>query len=104
MAKPRPVADIRDAQVIKHDRAFFLSHRSGDVPEDNNAALGLYVQDTRFLSRLELGVDEIRPIVLHSSSEVNYSQVVELAFPVTVTDPHGFEYQENISVSRSRVL
>jgi glycogen debranching enzyme len=104
MAKPRPVADIRDAQVIKHDRAFLLSHRSGDVPEDNQAALGLYVQDTRFLSRLELGVDELRPIILHSSVELNYSQIVELAFPITVTDPHGFEYQENISVSRNRVL
>jgi glycogen debranching enzyme len=104
MAKPRPVADIRDAQVIKHDRAFFLSDRGGGIPEDNQAALGFYVQDTRFLSRLELGVDDLRPIVLHSSIERNYSQIVELAFPVTATDPAGFEYPENISVSRSRVL
>jgi glycogen debranching enzyme len=104
MAKPRPVADIRDAQIIKHHRAFLLSDRSGDIPEENEAALGFYVQDTRFLSRLELSVDELHPIILHSSIERNYSQIVELAFPVTVTEPSGFEYQENISVSRSRVL
>jgi glycogen debranching enzyme len=104
MAKPRPVADIRDAQVIKHNRTFFLSDRFGDVPEDNQAALGLYHQDTRFLSRLELGVDELRPILLHSSTERNYSHVVELAFPIIASDPLGFEHQENIFISRRRII
>ena len=51
MAKTAPVTDIRDVQVIKHDRAFFLSDRFGDVPEDNQAAIGLYFRDTRFLSK-----------------------------------------------------
>jgi glycogen debranching enzyme len=104
MAKPRPVADIRDAQVIKHDRGFFLSDRFGDVPEDNLAALGLYHLDTRFLSRLELSVDDLPPLLLHSSTEANYSQIVELAFPVTVSEPQGFEHQESIAVSRTRIL
>src|SRR5438128_4837778 len=104
MVKPTPVTDIRDVQVIKHDRAFFLSDRFGDVPEDNQAALGLYFRDTRFLSRLELAIDDLRPLLLHSSTERNYSQNVELTYPVTVTDPHGFESQENIFVSRNRLL
>jgi len=104
MAKPPPVTDIRDVQVIKHDRAFFLSDRFGDVPGDNQAALGLYYRDTRFLSKLELTLGELRPILLHSSTERNYSQIVELAFPTVVADPQGFEYQENVSVSRNRLL
>jgi glycogen debranching enzyme len=104
MAKPQPVTDIREGQVIKHDRAFFLSNRFGDVPQDNQAALGLYYRDTRFLSRLELSLDDLSPLLLHSSTERNYAQTVELAFPVTVADPQGFEYQENLSVSRTRVL
>jgi len=104
MPKPPPVTDIRDVQVIKHDRAFFLSDRFGDVPQDNQAALGLYFRDTRFLSKLELTLGELRPILLHSSTERNYSQIVELAFPTVVTDPQGFEYQENVSVSRNRLL
>src|SRR6266498_2616805 len=104
MSKPPPVTDIRDVQVIKHDRAFFMSDRFGDVPEDNQAALGLYYRDTRFLSKLELTVGELRPILLHSSTERNYSQIVELAFPTVVADPQGFEYQENVSVSRNRLL
>src|SRR6266540_4125157 len=81
MGKPPPATDIRDVQVIKHDRAFFMSDRFGDVPEENQAALGLYYRDTRFLSKLELTLGELRPILLHSSTERNYSQIVELAFP-----------------------
>jgi glycogen debranching enzyme len=104
MAKARAVTDIREAQVIKHDRAFFLSDRFGDIPEDNQAALGLYVRDTRFLSRLELTLDELHPVLLHSSTERSYWQVVQLAFPILVMHPSGFEHQENISVSRSRIL
>src|SRR5438093_9593045 len=104
MAKPPAVTDIRDVQVIKHDRAFFLSDRLGDVPEDNQAALGLYYRDTRFLSRLELTVNETRPVLLHSSAERNYWQIVELAYPMPAVDPHGFETPENVSVSRNRLL
>ncbi len=104
MTKPQPVTDIREDQVIKHDRAFFLSNRFGDVPEGNQGALGLYCQDTRFLSRLELSLDELQPLLLHSSTERNYAQTVELAYPIVVSDPQGFESQENLALSRSRVL
>src|SRR6266498_2825826 len=79
MSKPPPVTDIRDVQVIKHDRAFFMSDRFGDVPEENQAALGLYYRDTRFLFKLELTLGELRPILLHSSHERNHAQIVELA-------------------------
>jgi glycogen debranching enzyme len=104
MARPAPITDIRDVQVIKHERAFFLSDRFGDVPQDNQAALGLYCRDTRFLSRFELTVNELRPVLLHSSTERNYWQIVELAYPVPIEEPLGFEAQENISVSRSRLM
>ena len=84
--KPPPVTDIRDVQVIKHDRSFFLSDVHGDVPKGNTAALGLYHRDTRFLSRLELSMNRSRPLLLHSSTERNYSQMIELAFPFRAVD------------------
>jgi glycogen debranching enzyme len=102
--KPPPVTDIREVQVIKHDRSFFLSDRHGDVPKGNTAALGLYHKDTRFLSRLELSLNRIRPLLLHSSTERNYSQMVEVVFPFSAVDPQGFEHNENITLSRHRVL
>ena len=102
--KPTPVADIRDVQVIKHDRSFLLTDAHGEVPEGNSAALGLYHRDTRFLSRLELSLNQARPLLLHSSTERNYSQIVELAYPFRGIDPQGFERKENVTVSRQRVL
>ncbi|HEX2267273.1 MAG TPA: glycogen debranching N-terminal domain-containing protein, partial [Actinomycetota bacterium] len=104
MGKAPVVTDIRDNQVIKHNRTFFLSNRFGDVPEDNQAALGLYFRDTRFLSRLELTLDDLQPLLLHSSTERNYWQIVELAYPIAVMDPQGFEQKENVGISRSRLL
>jgi hypothetical protein len=53
-AKPVAAVDIRDVQVIKEDRTFFISDPYGDVPLGNRSALGLYHMDTRFLSRLDL--------------------------------------------------
>lgn len=104
MAKPAPVTDIRDVQVIKHGRMFFLSDRLGDVAEANRSALGLYFRDTRFLSQFELTINDSRPILLHSSTERNYWQIVELACPMAGIDPLGFESMDNIAVSRSRLL
>ena len=74
-AKPPAAVDIRDVQVIKEDRTFFISDPYGDVPLGNRSALGLYHMDTRFLSRLELTVNRLKPILLHSSTERNYSQI-----------------------------
>ena len=104
MTRVVPAVDIRDVQVIKDDRTFFLTDRLGDVPLGNQAALGLYHHDTRFLSRLELRLDAQPPVLLHSSTEQNYWQIVELAFPVPVMDPSGLERRENVSLHRSRVL
>src|SRR5919197_3316429 len=102
--KPPPATDIREVQVIKHDRGFFLSDRRGDVPDRNTAALGLYHKDTRFLSRYELTLNQAHPLILHSSTERNYSQLVELSFPFRAVDPQGFEWHENLALTRYRFL
>jgi glycogen debranching enzyme len=99
-----PAVDIRDVQVVKHGSSFLLCDERGDVPEGNTAALGLYHRDTRFLSRFEMSVNDMRPLVLHSSAERNYAQVVELAYPFVSTDGEGHVVKENLALSRHRVL
>jgi glycogen debranching enzyme len=94
--------DIREGQVIKEGRTFFVTDRFGNVPPKNTAALGLYHQDTRFLSELSLDVEDVRPLLLHSSTERNYWQIVELAYPFP--DPEASDGLDNISVQRSRLL
>ncbi len=99
----RPL-DIRDVQTIKHDRVFMLCDRYGDMPKGNEAALGLYFRDTRFLSDYELTVDGMRPTFLHAEVDRNYSMLVETTLPVTSVDPSGVVTKKNISVSRHRWL
>ena len=98
------VVDIREVQVIKDDRTFLVTDRFGDVPDGNTAALGLYHMDTRFLSALELVVNDVKPLLLHSSTERNYSQIVELTYPFESIDREGVHRKENVSVQRHRVL
>jgi glycogen debranching enzyme len=104
MTETGSVVDIRDVQVIKDDRTFLVTDRFGDVPEDNRAALGLYHKDTRFLSAFRLVVNELEPLLLHSSTERNYSQIVELTYPFESIDQEGLHRKENVSVQRWRVL
>ena len=98
------VVDIREVQVIKDDRTFLVTDRFGEIPEGNTAALGLYHMDTRFLSGLELVVNDVKPLLLHSSTERNYSQIVELTYPFESIDREGLHRKENVSVQRHRVL
>ncbi len=104
MTETGPVVDIRDVQVIKDDRTFLVTDRFGNVPEGNTAALGLYHRDTRFLSGLDLVVEGLEPILLHSSTERNYSQIVELTYPFESIDQEGIHRKENVSIQRFRVL
>ncbi|HEY7281516.1 MAG TPA: amylo-alpha-1,6-glucosidase [Actinomycetota bacterium] len=99
-----PAVDIRDVQVIKHGSSFLLCDERGDVPEENTAALGLYHRDTRFLSRFEMSLDGMSPLVLHSSVARNYAQVVELAYPFVSVDGEGHVVKENVALSRDRIL
>lgn len=104
MTSTRSVVDIRDVQVIKDDRTFLVTDAFGDIADGNTAALGLYHMDTRFLSGLELVVNGVKPLLLHSSTERNYSQIVELTYPFESIDREGVHRKENVSVQRHRVL
>lgn len=104
MTQTGPVHDIRDVQVIKDDRTFLVTDRFGDVPAGNTAALGLYHMDTRFLSGLQMVLNDMQPILLHSSTERNYSQLVELTYPFEPLAGEGIHRKENVSVQRFRVL
>jgi glycogen debranching enzyme len=60
------VADIPKL-VLKHDSAFLVADRLGDVPGLPDGAFGFYAEDTRFLQRLELRLDGRRPLLLNAT-------------------------------------
>ena len=60
------VADIPKL-VLKHDSAFLVADRLGDVPGFRDGAFGFYAEDTRFLQRLELRLAGRRPLLLNAT-------------------------------------
>jgi glycogen debranching enzyme len=93
------------ARVLKHGESFALFDRFGDMPRAGTGEHGFYHQGTRFLSLLELRIDERRPMLLHSSVRRDNSMLA-----VDVTNPDFEEHGElrlakgTVHLSRSWIL
>jgi glycogen debranching enzyme len=92
-------------RVLKHDDTFAVFDRFGDIEQWGSGELGIYHQDTRFLSRLVLRLERQRPLLLSSSvRDDNMRLAVDLMNPDIsrsgeVVIPHG-----SVHIFRSRVL
>src|SRR5262249_25428221 len=53
--------------VLKHDEAFLVADRRGDVPGLPGSEFGFYAEGTRFLRQLELRVQRQRPLLLNAT-------------------------------------
>ncbi len=58
--------DVR-TRVLKQGDTFAVFDRFGDIETFGTGELGLYYQDTRFLSRLTLRLGKDRPLLLSST-------------------------------------
>jgi glycogen debranching enzyme len=74
--------------VLKHDEAFLVANRHGDLPSLAGSELGFYVDGTRFLRQLELRVQGQRPIVLNAGvSEDALQAAIDLTNPDVALTP-----------------
>ena len=82
-------ADER-TRVLKHDDTFGVFDRYGDVQQIGLGEPGLFHEGTRFLSRLEVRLGKVRPLLLSSSvNEANDILAVDLTNPdITAEDGH----------------
>jgi glycogen debranching enzyme len=65
--------------VLKHDEAFVVANRRGDLPGLAGSEFGFYVDGTRFLRQLELKLHGHRPIVLNAGvSEDSMQALIDL--------------------------
>jgi glycogen debranching enzyme len=93
-----------DRIVLKENRIMMVSDSLGDIPAKNEDGLGLYFSDTRFLSRYELHVNQVKPILLSASVEQSYVATFQLVNPLlSVTDGERIPRQ-SISIRRSRFI
>ena len=52
--------------IIKEGDLFLLTDQAGNITKDEDMQYGLYAKDTRFLSRYELFLDNVKPFILSS--------------------------------------
>ncbi|MDP2727140.1 MAG: glycogen debranching N-terminal domain-containing protein, partial [Dehalococcoidia bacterium] len=98
------VANIQDAQVIKEGDLFLLTNRDGEIPHQNISGFGLYHHDTRFLSAYEIFVEEVKPIVLLSTSAMGFSSEQEMTNPLFYSHLGRPIMKQTIAIRRERLI
>lgn len=93
-------------RTIKHNDIFLVTDENGNVLSGNMSGYGLYFGDTRFLSRLELKINDTHPIVLSSSTETGHSSIIidtngKLKDNL---DPEKVILQETIQIKRESII
>lgn len=68
-------------EVLKEGQLFFISLPTGEVPAGNMGGLGLYFQDTRYLSTLELSLEESPLVLLSATTRGSHAVQIELTNP-----------------------
>ncbi|GAB6098619.1 glycogen debranching N-terminal domain-containing protein [Halanaerocella petrolearia] len=68
-----------DYLTVKEDDIFIVSDQLGNIALDNDQGYGLYTADTRFVSGLELTINDREPIFLSAAEEDNYINQIHLA-------------------------
>lgn len=76
-------------RVLKHGETFAIFDRSGDIQPVGQGEQGIYHEGTRFLSRLELRLGSIRPLLLSSTVKEDNSLIA-----VDLTNPDIFRNGE----------
>jgi len=92
-------------RVLKHGDLFAVFDRLGDMELSGPPELGLYHQDTRFLSRLVLRLEGKRPQLLSSTiKEDNASLAVDLMNPDLTLPGDLVVPRGTVHIARSKVL
>jgi hypothetical protein len=82
-------------RVLKHGDTFAVFNPFGDIGGDSGCPDGLYHNDTRYLSQLELRLNGDRPLLLSANpGEDNALLTVDLANPDTADADGGALHRE----------
>src|SRR5437660_904110 len=96
--------DVR-TRVLKQGDTFAVFDRFGDIETFGTGELGLYYQDTRFLSRLTLNLGKHRPLLLSSTvREDNAVMAVDATNPDAWRDSEIVIPRGTMHVFRSKIL
>lgn len=92
-------------RTLKHGDTFALFDRFGDLSPAPGSALGLYHQDTRFLSCFHLTIEKRTPLLLCSTVQSNNAVLdVDLTNPDLGSDDRIELPKDTIHISRMKFL
>ena len=98
--EPRKVNNL----TLIDGKTFLSTSVAGDIQPPSAPDVGFFHLDTRFLSHLELRIDNHRAVVLSSSTEKTYASKIELTTGnITLRD--SFDLPENtVHIRREQLL
>ncbi|QJD84826.1 amylo-alpha-1,6-glucosidase [Cohnella herbarum] len=90
-------------RVIKNNDVFLMTDHHGDI-RGNSAEGGLYMKDTRFLSKLEITLNGKRPLLLSSAADENFVARIRLTNEHDETDGEVKLWRESVELIRERFI
>ena len=95
----------RLGRTLKHGDTFVVFDDSGDAQASGPASEGLFHEDTRFLSRLALVVNGVRPLLLSSAATAdNEMLTADLTNPDFFSNGHLTLARDTVHLLRVKVL
>jgi glycogen debranching enzyme len=93
------------SRILKHGDTFAVFNPFGDISGGSGSPDGLYHEDTRYLSQLELYLNDDRPLLLAANAgDDNALLTVDLANPDTQDADGGALQRELIYVNRRQFV
>ncbi len=94
----------RNTLTIKEGEYFLYTFEDGEMRSGNQAGLGLYYRDTRYLSVWETRINELAPMLLTSSSDEVYLSYIHLCNPDIEEEGRVVVPQNSINIRKTRIV
>lgn len=103
--EPFVIVDVKKEKlVVKEGELFLYSDIEGNVDRADTSGLGLYYQDTRFLSTFNMTLFDTTPVLLSSTADRGFMSQIELTNADFMTADGTVVPQETINIRRIRVV
>ncbi len=94
----------RKTLIIKEGEYFLYTFEDGEMRAGNQAGLGLYYRDTRYLSVWETRMEGCRPMLLTASSDEDYLSYIHLCNPDIEAEGVVVVPQNSINIRKTRLI
>ncbi|WP_123043762.1 amylo-alpha-1,6-glucosidase [Cohnella candidum] len=93
------------SRVIKENDLFLMTDEGGDIAAETGSVFGLFTRDTRFLSRLEIRINGLKPVLLSSSADESWRASIRLTNPhMEKSDGTLILWRESVEIERKRFI